>query len=121
MSVLTSIVREVSVAGKIHAQNSTLRSASILRFLPLSSRTFDVSPGDIRGAKRNGPISGARQAAMYIIREITGLPMSDIGAEFGGRNHSTVVYSNELYRKKIEEDPRLKEITEDIIRNIKEQ
>lgn len=85
------------------------------------ARTFDVSPGDIRGAKRNGPISGARQAAMYIIREITGLPMSDIGAEFGGRNHSTVVYSNELYRKKIEEDPRLKEITEDIIRNIKEQ
>ncbi len=85
------------------------------------ARTFDVSPQDIRSLKRNGPISSARQAAMYIIREITGMPMSDIGAEFGGRNHSTVVYSNELYRKKIEEDSKLREITEDIIRNIKEQ
>ena len=85
------------------------------------ARTFDVSPQDIRSLKRNGPISSARQAAMYIIREITGMPMSDIGAEFGGRNHSTVVYSNELYRKKIEEDSKLREITEDIIRNIKAQ
>ena len=85
------------------------------------ARTFDVSPQVIRSLKRNGPISSARQAAMYIIREITGMPMSDIGAEFGGRNHSTVVYSNELYRKKIEEDSKLREITEDIIRNIKEQ
>lgn len=85
------------------------------------ARTFDVSPQDMRSTKRNGPISSARQAAMYIIREITGMPMSDIGAEFGGRNHSTVVYSNELYRKRIEEDSKLKEITEDIIRNIKER
>ena len=56
---------------------------------------------------------------MYIIREITDMPMSSIGAEFGGRNHSTVVYSNELYKKKIEEDQKIKEITEDIINNIK--
>ena len=83
------------------------------------ARTFDVSPQDIRSNKRNGPISSARQAAMYIIREITDMPMSSIGAEFGGRNHSTVVYSNELYKKKIEEDQKIKEITEDIINNIK--
>ena len=30
---------------------------------------------------------------MYVVREITGMSMEDIGREFGGRDHSTVVYS----------------------------
>ncbi len=83
------------------------------------ARTFDVSPQDIRGTKRNASISSARQAAMYIIREITDMPMSSIGAEFSGRNHSTVVYSNNNYKTLIDNNPKVREITEDIIKNIK--
>lgn len=92
---------------------------TVERIINEVARTFDVSPQDLRSNKRTGPISSARQAAMYIIREITDMPMSSIGAEFGGRNHSTVVYSNELYRKRIKEDPKIREITDDIIKNIK--
>ena len=56
-------------------------------------RTFGVSPDDIRSSKRSANISNARQIAVYVVREITQLSMTTIGEEFGGRDHSTVVYA----------------------------
>ncbi len=82
------------------------------------SRTYAVSPADIRGKKRNANVSAARQMSMYIIREVTGMSMEKIGAEFG-RDHSTVVYSISAMEKSLEKDRRLKETVEDIINNIK--
>ena len=50
--------------------------------------------------KRNANVSTARQMAMYIIREITGMSMEAIGSEFQ-RDHSTVVYSINTMEKNI--------------------
>lgn len=83
------------------------------------ARTFGVSPADIRGRKRNAAISSARKTSMYVVREITGMSMEDIGEEFGGRDHSTVVYSLSEMTRKLETDKRLSETIEDIIKNIR--
>lgn len=83
------------------------------------SKTFSVSPEDIRSSKRSATIANARQAAIYIVREITGLALTPIGEEFGGRDHSTIVYSLKQFEKIIAADSRQKEIVEDIIKNIK--
>ena len=53
-------------------------------------RTYGVSPEDIKSSKRNANVSFARQISMYVVREITQMPMVEIGKEFGGRDHSTV-------------------------------
>ncbi|MEG0179462.1 MAG: hypothetical protein RR654_07910 [Oscillospiraceae bacterium] len=45
--------------------------------------------------------------------------MEDIGKEFGGRDHSTVVYSLSEMTRKLETDKRLSETIEDIIKNIR--
>ncbi len=82
------------------------------------SRTYGVLPADIRGKKRNANVSAARQMAMYIIREVTGMSMEKIGAEFG-RDHSTVVYSLSAMEKSIEKDRHLRETVEDITNNVK--
>lgn len=83
------------------------------------ARTFGVSPADIRGRKRNAAISSARKTSMYVVREITGMSMDDIGSEFGGRDHSTVVYSLAEMTRRLETDKRLSETIEDIIKNIR--
>lgn len=57
------------------------------------ARTYGTSVENILSEKRNANISKARQAAMYIVREITSLPMEKIGEEFGGKHHSTVIYN----------------------------
>ena len=45
------------------------------------------------------------------------MTMQDIGKEFGGRDHSTVVYSISEVEKKLTADPRFHEIVEDIVKN----
>ncbi|MEG0751723.1 MAG: chromosomal replication initiator protein DnaA [Oscillospiraceae bacterium] len=83
------------------------------------ARTYSVSPEDIRSAKQNAAISGPRQVAMYIVREVTGMTMERIGTEFGGRNHATVVYGIDKVGKQIETDTRTRELIGDIIKNAK--
>ncbi len=91
---------------------------TIDKILTEVSRTYNVSPADIRGKKRNANVSAARRMAMYIIREVTGMSMEAIGQEFG-RDHSTVVYSLGEMEKYLEKDRRLKETVDDIIKNVR--
>lgn len=82
------------------------------------ARNFNVTPEDIRSSKRVQTVSVARQSAMFVIREITQMSMSSIGDEFGGRDHSTVVYAIQEVERKMETDSSYRELIKDIIRNI---
>ena len=85
------------------------------------ARTYLVSPEDIRSSKRSANISSARQVAMYIVREITQMPMTAIGEEFGGRDHSTVVYAMQQVEKNLAKNPKVRATVEDIIKNIRDR
>ncbi|QAT48284.1 chromosomal replication initiator protein DnaA [Caproiciproducens sp. NJN-50] len=85
------------------------------------ARTFGTTGDDIRSSKRSANISGARQMAMYVVREITQMPMTSIGKEFGGRDHSTVVYAIQQVEKNISRDAKIKATAEDIIKNIRDR
>ena len=92
---------------------------TVERIIEEVAKTYSVTAEDIRSQKRSAQISVARKVAMYIVRDVTQMSMSPIGEEFGGRDHSTVVYALKQVEKKIEQDPRQKAIIEDIIKNIK--
>ncbi len=85
------------------------------------SRTFSVTPDEIRSSKRSANISNARQISMYVSREITQMSMAAIGEEFGGRDHSTVVYAIQQVEKNIKKDKKVKAMVEDIIKNIRDR
>ena len=85
------------------------------------ARTFGVSTEDIRSSKRAANISNARQIAIYIAREITQLSMSAIGEEFGGRDHSTIVYAIQQVEKIQAKDQKMKAMISDIIKNIRDR
>ena len=85
------------------------------------ARTFGVTSEDIRSSKRNSNISNARQIAIYAVREITDLSMNLIGEEFGGRDHSTIVYALKQIEKNMNKDTKLKSTVEDIIKNIRDR
>ncbi len=82
------------------------------------SRYYGVDPDDMRSQKRTGQISLARQVAMFILREITDLSMANIGEEFNGRDHSTVVYAVGQVEKLIKKDAVLKSNIEDMTKNV---
>ncbi len=84
------------------------------------ARTFNVSAADIRSDKRNATISQARQIAIYVVHNVTGLSLKAVGMEFGNKHHSTIIYALKEITTKFEKDVALKSIVDDIIKNITE-
>ena len=60
---------------------------------------FNLSPNELKGKKRTRQVAFPRQLAMYVAREITEASMTDIGLEFGGRDHTTVDARLSAHRK----------------------
>jgi len=85
------------------------------------SNVYGVSPEDIRSSKRSSQISNARKVAIYVVREITQMPLQSIGLEFGGRDHSTIVYAINNITAGIKKDSNLSDLVEDIIKNIRDK
>lgn len=81
------------------------------------SFTFGVTAEQVKSEKRDSNINSARQAAMYIIREITNLSQEEVGKVFG-RNHSTVNSSLKNVQQKMSTDSKYKNLINDIIKNI---
>ncbi|MCD7811055.1 MAG: chromosomal replication initiator protein DnaA [Ruminococcus sp.] len=85
------------------------------------STVYGVSPDDLRSNKRSSQISIARKVAIYVVREITQMPLASIGTEFGGRDHSTIVYSVNSVAENIKKDANLNSLVNDIIKNIRDK
>lgn len=77
---------------------------------------YDVTKDDMISNKRNADISHARNITMYVIREITGLSLENIGNKFGGRKHSTVKHSIDSLLEKMSTDINLKNSVHNIIK-----
>lgn len=85
------------------------------------ANVYGITPEDIRSSKRTSQISTARKVAAYVVREVTGMPLAAIGMEFGGRDHSTIVYAINNVTTALKKDANLKELVEDIIKDIREK
>jgi chromosomal replication initiator protein len=62
---------------------------------------FSLSPEDIMGNKRKSALVFARHTAMYLCRKILGVSYPALGQLFGGKDHSTIMYSIKKIEKYI--------------------
>jgi chromosomal replication initiator protein len=61
---------------------------------------YDVKRSDLLGKRRHQSISQPRQIGMFLAREHTRLSLEEIGAQFGGRDHTTVIHAVKSVRSK---------------------
>lgn len=66
-----------------------------------------VNEKEIVGSSRKRPIAEARQISIYLCREIMGSSLMDIGMNFGGRDHTTVLHACRNIENKIKSDKRI--------------
>ncbi len=75
---------------------------------------YNVDRSDLTGKKKNKEIVDPRQMAIYLITELTDLPLTSIGQNFGGRDHTTVMHARDKIASEIKSNSRTKTIANDI-------
>jgi chromosomal replication initiator protein len=86
----------------------------------VTAEYFGLSFNDLQGKKRTKAISFPRQLSMYMARELTEYSTTEIGVEFGGRDHTTVMHACQKIENNIKTDPTLEPTIQHLIRTIKD-
>ena len=81
---------------------------------------FSVTHTDLVGQKRDRKNAYARKIAIYLSREMLDLPYNNIGKSFGGRDHTTIMYSVRDVEKQMKQSREVREEIENIKKRIKE-
>ncbi|WP_034551594.1 chromosomal replication initiator protein DnaA [Carnobacterium funditum] len=111
--------RDITTSLAADALKSMLPSnkPSILSILDIQnvvSKYYQISLTDLKGKKRVKAIVLPRQIAMFLSRELTANSLPKIGAEFGGKDHTTVIHAYEKINQAIKKDHQLKQDIEEI-------
>jgi chromosomal replication initiator protein len=95
-----------NIAPVLNPQTETVQ-ATPDAVIAVVAEVFDVSVEDLKGVSRRREISFARQIGMYLIRQHTGLSLPKVGEVFGGKDHTTVLYSCDKIAQLRNTDPNL--------------
>lgn len=76
-----------------YLDDRSVTSLSVEQIIDAVCAQFDLTAGEILSAGRRHELVFARQVAMFLCRKHLGLSFPELGRAFGGRDHSTVLYS----------------------------
>ncbi|MFW6305880.1 MAG: chromosomal replication initiator protein DnaA [Bacillota bacterium] len=80
---------------------------------------YNLEIEDMKSKKRTQNIAFPRQIAMYLSRELTELSLPQIGEEFGGRDHTTVIHAHNKIENKCDDEIDFKTIIDKLTQKIK--
>ena len=80
---------------------------------------FDIRLSDMKAKKRSRVVAYPRQIAMYLTRELTSHSLPEIGEQFGGRDHTTVLHAYEKIKGELSTNPTIKGLLNKLVFEIK--
>lgn len=94
------------------------RNFTVANIIKTVAEFYNIKAADIKSKRRSREISEPRQIAMYISREHTKLSLPDIGRQFGGKDHTTVIFSTKKIARLITENKELDKAIHAIVKKI---
>lgn len=79
---------------------------------------YNLTTDELVGKGRSKRFVQARQIAMYLCRELTDLSLPKLGAAFGGRDHTTVMYAERRIRESLTENKKVFEQVQELTQKI---
>ncbi|MHB8490805.1 MAG: chromosomal replication initiator protein DnaA [Solirubrobacteraceae bacterium] len=80
------------------------RTPSIVAIQGVVCEHFGTDVSSLLSSTRERKVAWARQVAMYLARDMTGESLPSIGRHFGGRDHTTVLYSCRRVERRVSAD-----------------
>jgi chromosomal replication initiator protein len=106
------------LAGLYPGARPSRAPLTIARVQELTCETFAISREELLSSGRSGRIAWPRQVAMYLARQHTGETRPAIGRQFGGRNHTTVIYACRKAGERIAADPEAQAVVLELERRL---
>jgi chromosomal replication initiator protein len=87
---MTVQLADEALQGFLRPQRREVRIASIQK---LVASSYGISVEGLKSKSRTQKVVFPRQVAIYLTRELTGVPLVEIGKRFGGRDHTTILHA----------------------------
>ncbi len=108
---LDTVKKILNFSGKV-------KNLNIEKIIETTARYFSVESSEIKGLSRSKEIAHARQVAVYLARDMTNSSFPTLGEAFGGRKHTTILYSYEKMREEIRTNKAISEVISEISKMI---
>ncbi len=95
------------------------KEVTVERICQVVCAHFKLEPEQLNSQKRTREIALARQAAMYLCKKYTKMPLSAIGSAIGKKNHATVLHAVKTINNLLETDKDFRLQMEEIERKIR--
>jgi len=114
---ITEAFAQETLRDLLHAQQQAISISNIVKVV---GDYFQLRVADLLGKRRTQSLARARQMAMALARELTEHSLPEIGNEFGGRDHTTVLHACKVIRGLVETDGKAREDWDKLIRKLTE-
>ena len=94
-------------ALKDYFGGSVISKNKIEQVQQIIANNYNISLEDLKGKRKSNDITIPRQIAMYICRIYLKESLPKIGAEFGGKDHTTVMHAVNKIKKEVETNDEL--------------
>jgi chromosomal replication initiator protein len=103
--ITTDRVRAFLAASRSNgAVRPTIRSIA-----RLSAKYFGLKPGQLTSSTRRRAVVQARNVAIYLARQLSGNSLEQLGAYFGGRDHTTILHGYRTIESRSRTDPTIRQ------------
>jgi chromosomal replication initiator protein len=107
--------REV-LKGFTTEESSAISSQMVLRAV---ASFFSLKPAQLKAKNNSRPIAVPRQIAMYVCKELTHQSLPQIGKDFGGKHHTTVLHSIRKIDSLRKKDPEISAAVNAIVKSLR--